>query len=127
MSEFTKGRWQYSGALSQIVAYPDENFDMWEKDAEGHPVYPDGGYWHEITGELLGSNEKEIHANGRLIASAPKMYWLLNEMLKIEALKAQANTEDNPPLFMKALVAQDGADNIAKKLIAYIDGTEEQL
>lgn len=41
-------------------------------------------------------------------------------------LKTQASTEKNDPLFMKALVAQDGAENIAKELLAYINGTEAQ-
>lgn len=125
MSKFTKGQWKYSEELYQVTAYPDSSID-WERDKWGIETYPDGSWWQDITGELCGSDEAEIHANGRLIASAPKMYWLLTEMLKIEALKAQAKTEDNSPLFMKALVAQDGADNIARKLIAYIDGTEEQ-
>ena len=53
------------------------------------------------------------------------MYWLLTEMLKISSLKAQASTEKNNPLFMKALVAQDGAKNIARELLAYINGMKE--
>ncbi len=125
MSKFTKGEWKYLEALYQVTAYPEqENFLGY--DPQGWPIYSNGLLWQDITGELCGSDEEEIHANGRLIASAPKMYWLLTEMLTISALKAQAKTDDNSPLFMKALVAEDGAENIAKKLLAYIDGTEGQ-
>ena len=55
-----------------------------------------------------------------LIANAPEVYWLLTEMLKISDLKAQAATEKNDPLFMKALVLQEGADNIARKFLSII-------
>ena len=56
----------------------------------------------------------ENMANVRLVASAPKMYWLLNEMLKNEALKAQCKTEEDAPVFMKALVAQHGVNRMAR-------------
>ena len=52
------------------------------------------------------------------------MYWLLKELRKIADLKAQASTEKNDPLFMKALVAQEGADNMIKQLLAYIEAGE---
>ena len=125
MSKFTKGEWKYLEALYQVTAFPASDKD-WEQDKWNCSPDANSVWWQDITGELCGSDEEEIHANGRLIASAPRMYWLLTEMLKIAALKAQAKTDDNSPLFMKALVAQDGAENIAKKLLAYIDGTEEQ-
>ena len=64
--------------------------------------------------------------NARRIISAPKMHWLLREFLKISDLKTQASTDKNDPLFMKALVAQEGAENIAKKLLAYIDGGKKE-
>ena len=114
MSKFTQGEWKYLDELYQVCAYTNSE---------------DPDLLADITGEIGCKgffNEEEVNANGRLIASAPKMYWLLTEMLKISALKAQASTEKNDPLFMKALVAQDGAENIAKKLLAYIDGTEAQ-
>ena len=123
MSKFTKGEWRYLEAFYQVTAFPPNDSD-WEQEKWNCSSELDSVWWQDITGELCGSDKAEIHANGRLIASAPKMYWLLNEMLKIEALKAQAKTEDNPPLFMKALVGQDEAVNIAQKIIGYIDGTE---
>lgn len=64
--------------------------------------------------------------NARRIISAPKMHWLLREFLKISDLKTQASTDKNDPLFIKALVAQEGAENMAKELLAYIDGDTEK-
>ncbi len=64
--------------------------------------------------------------NARRIISAPKMHWLLREFLKISDLKTQASSEKNDPLFMKALVAQEGAENMAKELLAYINGDAEK-
>ena len=125
MRRLKNGRGSTSKLSTKLQLFPPV-IETWnKKDGIVHQKQ-DSALWQDITDELCGSNEEEIHANGRLIASAPRMYWLLTEMLKISAMKAQAKTEDNPPLLTTALVAQDGADNIARELLAYIDGTEAQ-
>lgn len=101
MSKFTKGRWLFSGVTYQVIAYPDE-VGTWEKDAGGCRVYPDGRYWHEITGELLGSDEDEILANGRLMASAPKMYEFLKWYVEDDL---NANTRPKTTQQVKELLA----------------------
>ena len=75
MSKFTKGKWKYLEALHEVTAYPE----TLGNNIYDCPVYADSGCGQDITGELRGSNEEEIHANGRLIAAAPEMYMLLNK------------------------------------------------
>lgn len=102
MSEFTNGKWEArsNGAISLS-----------------------DGKWYIPCGM---SEHIELDANARLIAAAPEMYRLLCEFLKIDEQKAWATTEKNDPAYMMALVAQDGAVNMAKELLARIDGKEPQ-
>lgn len=77
-------------------------------------------------GHISESNAKDAvcQANARLMAAAPEMYRLICEFIKIDEQKARAATEKNDPAFMMALMAQDGAVNMAKELIARIDREE---
>ncbi len=106
MSKFTAGKWKYLETLYQVTAFPDSNGD-WKQDKRGWPVYPDGGLWQEITGEVCGSDEEEIHANGRLIAAAPEMYRLLSS------------------LFNRCVIIDDCAVDEIRTILARIDGKEE--
>lgn len=63
-------------------------------------------------------------ANARLIAAAPEMYSLLTQVIMIHDMKAQARRSNNDSLFMMGLVAQDGAVNMGKELLARVDGKE---
>ncbi|MBQ7544895.1 MAG: hypothetical protein IJT02_08130 [Synergistaceae bacterium] len=120
MSGFTKGIWKYSEELQEVTAYPEGSGDW--PIVGGLPRFPGDGnsLWKDITGELCW-NGTETDANGRLIAAAPEMYRLLCEFLKIDEQKTWAATEKNDPAYMMALMAQDGAVNMAKKLLARID------
>lgn len=71
MSKFTGGEWKYLEALGGVTAYPK---------GEGK-TFPDGARWQDITGELMGLDDEEVDANGRLIAAAPEMYELLEALL----------------------------------------------
>ena len=64
------------------------------------------------------------NADARLIAVAPEMHRLLEEFCKIYDMKAHSKQEDNSPAFMMALMAEDGAVNMARELLARIDGKE---
>ncbi|MBQ4430543.1 MAG: hypothetical protein II877_03490 [Synergistaceae bacterium] len=104
MSDFTKGKWSYSmymkrGILSVIRLETDS----------------------KKLGILCGLKD-ENEANARLIAVAPEMHKLLEEFCKIHDMKAHSKREDNSPAFMMALMAEDGAVNMARQLLACIDG-----
>ncbi|MBQ3455817.1 MAG: hypothetical protein IJG36_05220 [Synergistaceae bacterium] len=107
MPDFTKGKWFYE---------PKSGYIRSEHD---------GTYVAHIVG--AGCEDKrgeEAQADARLIATAPEMYRLLEEFCKIHDMKAHSKREDNSPAFMMALVAEDGAVNMARELLARIDGKE---
>ena len=66
----------------------------------------------------------KISTTLRRFAAAPKIYRLLREFLKVDAMKVRASTEKNDPAYMMALVAQDRAVKMSKELLAYIDSEE---
>ena len=120
MSEFTKGKWimdtkikRVSCAVWRTIRKADSNIESNDNIA----------YIPQVRCNI---SEEEALANARLIAAAPEMYRLLCEFLKIDEQKAWAATEKNDTAYMMALVAQDGAVNMAKELLARIDGTEEK-
>ena len=100
MSKFTKGEWEYG---------KNGKFPFWYVGVKG-------------TSRYLATVDKE--ANARLIAAAPEMYRLLQEFMKIDEQKKWAASEKNDPAYMMALVAQDGAVNMSKELLARIDDEE---
>lgn len=104
MRKFTPGNWKYQKYIPEGVTL--------------------NGKEYVITN---GQNDIALtitEADARLIAAAPEMYRLLDELCKIYKLKATARGEDNEAVFMEALVAEDGAINMAHKLLARIDGKE---
>lgn len=103
MSEFTKGKW--------II------------DRDGSAIFSDSEDCY--VAELSPANsDEQVAANARLIAAAPEMYRLLQEFIKIDEQKKWAASEKNDPAYMMALVAQDGAVNMSKELLARIDDEE---
>ncbi|MBR1437853.1 MAG: hypothetical protein IJ587_04885 [Synergistaceae bacterium] len=109
MSEFSKGKWRNEG--NWIVA---DNIPIAEVCTE----YDEGMTYSE-------QSERLRNANARLIAAAPEMYQLICDFLKVDKQKACAATAKNDPAYMMALIAQNGVVNMAKALVARIDGEED--
>ncbi len=74
--------------------------------------------------DIMERPDDEGIANARLIMAAPEMYSLLVDICRIDDMKAEASTSKNDPLFMKALVAQEGALNMIRELLGRVDGKE---
>ena len=102
MSKFTKGKWMYSDVLYEVIAIT-------------HPEVPDipptvAEVRSEINMYDPYGTEEELHANGRLIAAAPELYALAEEL---------ANLPDEQCMIGPLI-------HEARRLIACIDSEEVQ-
>lgn len=118
MSKFTNGKWKTDAKTIRISCRVFRtvrvNDNDWDNDWLDVAIIP----------VIHGMPEEEALANVRLIAAAPDMYRLLQEFMKIDEQKKWAASEKNDPAYMMALVAQDGAVNMSKELLARIDDEE---
>ena len=96
MPDFTEGRWVFSEGKICVSTF-DSNGDVERTIAEVYADMP----------------TIEFEANGRLIANAPKMYWLLKVLSNVDAPMGEDRFDD-------LLLAVDEA----RKVLARIDGKE---
>ncbi|MBQ9628391.1 MAG: hypothetical protein IJR43_03905 [Synergistaceae bacterium] len=114
MSEFTSGKWKADAKTIRTSCRVFRTVRVNDIDRLSVAIIP----------VIHGMPEEEALANVRLIAAAPDMYRLLQEFIKMDEQRKWAASEKNVPAYMMALVAQDGAVNMSKELLARIDDEE---
>ena len=106
MPQFTQGKWW--------IAPP-----IFDGDAIYAPAQHEGRRNEVVAMGILN------HADAQLIAAAPEMYRLLEEFCKIRLMKEKASTEKNEQMFFGAVMAESCAVNMARELLACINGKED--
>ena len=106
MSEFTKGKWEVC---------VDGSVDVFDESGQLVSTYSD----------VIGrKSDKQLMADARLIAAAPEMYRLLENLYKVHNAKSKVNEVGEAGLVVLD-VARDTFIKQGQELLAKIDGKEE--
>lgn len=111
MPDFTKEKW--------TDEYYDPDHFGFESEAHSVTTVDEDGYIC-----LVAFATSEAYA--RVIASVPEMGQLLMDFCTIHDMKIQARKDNDPTNFACAFIAEEGAVNMAKELLARIDDKEKK-